>query len=1510
LGGEDNDEIHVSGGYLLGGLQHGDVINGGNGDDTLWFDGSEGDDIISIFTELDGTTGNRYVAIDLDGDGVRDGIIQELTIKNIGVRALAGDDLITVDFGNLDLAGVGVEAGPGDDYVLAGRFDEKLPDGTFRPIPMPIQRSREVLMDELARGTVVPVSTVQSKLTIYGGAGNDTLIGGLDADFLLGDAGDDTLTGGPGDDHIEDGAGNDVIYGGIGYDWLYGGLGRDIIDGDEGNDHIFGGAGPDELSGGKGDDYLDGGPDDDIINRGSGVNVVVNRTGRDLGETAPDGENTLTSLISIAGPEIFVNSGRSNDDQVNPLVAVAPDGSYVIAYESYGGHDGSGKGILAQRYDTSGNPVGEVVFVTSRHSVQGDQSNPAIAIAADGSFVVAWQDDVDTDVWAQRFSPTGLPILNPIGVNSSTTGVQSNPSIAMNPAGDFVIVWQSRLHDGGDGVAEDEVYSRWFGASGEQQGSGVRLDIPGDQTRPTVGVAADGSYVVVWQDDTNTDIWAQRYSPSKNPIGQPFGVNSSRTGVQSNPSIAMNPAGDFVIVWQSHVQDGGDGVAEDEVYYRWFGASGEQQGSGQRLDISGDQTNPTVSVVLDGSYVVSWQDDTDTNIWAQRYSPSKEPIGDYFRVNATRTNLQNSPAVGMSFAGDLVVAWQSRNQAPDNSGYGIFAQRFNYAPPTVVDVVEQNTSQSRAVAFSDPVAHEGPGNVTSHDNWQLWKDGLDISDKISGISSSVDFATGRTAVTVAFATPLTPGDYELVAKRSITDSWGSALDGNADGSGGDDYAERFTIATPPLPAGPLVEIHIPGAVPTDAVRALSRMDGSYVVVWQGPGIAAGETDIYARRFSEEGAALGDAITVNTFTIGVQSQPGIAMDDAGNYVIVWDTTIGSLAAGHVVSGRRFAANGTQLDEEQFTVDMIPRITATWPSVAMDSDGDFVVVWQGNDPEKGVNGSEIFAKRFNWWTGPTDELPIRVNEQSPVGDQRSPDIAMDNDGNFLVTWNSVNGIAINEVMSRWFSADGDGADEFRVNTTTFGVQDSPRVAVNRNGESAIVWRNVFASDADVYNYNIRAQRYDRERRPIGGEMNITPWTVLSESLPDVAIDEAGNLVVVWAESDTTLGIGYSASRFDKWGNLFADEFRVADDADASNRGAAVHASPEGEFVITWSKSSENGESEIAAQRYTLLPPTVESVATSNDRKAIVVGFSQKMETSGDGSAFNTTNWALRLPDGRYLIPGDPETDPLATEVQFEEITQQIYDPTSGNWQVTLPLNFVMPAGSYKLIARAGMRDASGRQLNGDGKGVTSELFETTFTIPAGDYDWDGDVDNSDYGVWSAMFGASGDALAADGNLNGTVDAGDYAMWRENITGDYNGDGHVDSSDYGVWKAMFGASGDALAADGNLDGTVDAADYAVWRNNVGAINLSYGTTIPVGSVPGFAQAEAATKRRTDVAALRDRVFESLESNRRYAPSRLVGWVDDVDGDDSSATVVAEENEESTAHDLALDAVWPTPF
>jgi hypothetical protein len=76
-----------------------------------------------------------------------------------------------------------------------------------------------------------------------------------------------------------------------------------------------------------------------------------------------------------------------------------------------------------------------------------------------------------------------------------------------------------------------------------------------------VSAAGGGSFVVVWssygQDGSNRSVHGQRFDSAGSAVGTEFQVNSYTTNEQFySSSIAVNAAGDFVVVWASVSQDG------------------------------------------------------------------------------------------------------------------------------------------------------------------------------------------------------------------------------------------------------------------------------------------------------------------------------------------------------------------------------------------------------------------------------------------------------------------------------------------------------------------------------------------------------------------------------------------------------------------------------------------------------------------------------------------------------------------------------------------------------------------------------------------------------------------------------------------------------------------------------------------------------------------------------------------------------------------------------------------
>jgi len=248
--------------------------------------------------------------------------------------------------------------------------------------------------------------------------------------------------------------------------------------------------------------------------------------------------------------------------QKNAAVASAPDGRSVVAWQD--DTPGAG-GIFGRRYAASGSPSSDDFPVNTE--IGGLPNFPAVASAADGRFVVAWSSvgqDGDRDgVFVRRYDALGSALGAQFQVNAHTTGAQRAPSVAMRSAGEFVVVWQ-----GEDQGGFTHVFGRLYDVNGSALGAEFQVSQYVNNNSPDVSLAADGSFVVVW-DAFDFGIAARRYDPSGVATGAQFRVDTYLTDFQGRPRVASAPNGRFVVVWEAT-----DGVADSVFGQRYQAPDG------------------------------------------------------------------------------------------------------------------------------------------------------------------------------------------------------------------------------------------------------------------------------------------------------------------------------------------------------------------------------------------------------------------------------------------------------------------------------------------------------------------------------------------------------------------------------------------------------------------------------------------------------------------------------------------------------------------------------------------------------------------------------------------------------------------------------------------------------------------------------------------------------------------------------------------------------------------------
>jgi len=224
------------------------------------------------------------------------------------------------------------------------------------------------------------------------------------------------------------------------------------------------------------------------------------------------------------GGEFQVNS-YTTSTQGMPAIDAEPGGGFVVAWRSDGsaGSDTSLSSIQARIFDAAGAPLGPDFQVNSYTT--GLQERPGVAFGASGDFVVVWQSagsgGTDTSagsIQARAFDANGLPLGEQFQVNQYTTGIQERPSVAPDPRG-FVVSWQSEGSYGGD-LDLGSVQVRVLAWDGSPLGDEFQVNsyTTSLQNEPSVATDAYGDFMVVWQstgspgnDTSSTSVQARRF---------------------------------------------------------------------------------------------------------------------------------------------------------------------------------------------------------------------------------------------------------------------------------------------------------------------------------------------------------------------------------------------------------------------------------------------------------------------------------------------------------------------------------------------------------------------------------------------------------------------------------------------------------------------------------------------------------------------------------------------------------------------------------------------------------------------------------------------------------------------------------------------------------------------------------------------------------------------------------------------------------------------------------------
>lgn len=793
------------------------------------------------------------------------------------------------------------------------------------------------------------------------------------------------------------------------------------------------------------------------------------------------------------------------------------------------------------------------------------QGTSDVATDNDGNHIYVWESDAQTPdndlngIFFRRFDSKGVAIdASDTLVNTTTTLDQSNPVVAADTNGNFVVAWE------GNGTGDTGgIFLQAFNSAGAPVGSEVLVNTTTAGTQARAGIAMDynnasnaGNFVVSWYlcgnkpCTINGDVYIQRYTVdftgavSPSTAGSETQVNTTTISTISgySPSVAMNNFGEILVTWLGNTS---------EVLIQAYDNSGTAWGaitqvqsttSGSKISVVADKSAATVE---GGNFFMTYNgqlgEDTNGGIFARmipRCNASGCNIANSIEllVNTTTVGIQDAPDIAADGMGNFNVTWVSHE---DVGGLEVYGQNYKYNKGQPYGAIGRVGTEFRVNSASNqgvPGSGEQlePAVSMSTDGFYA----ISFTTYPSGLPTNADVYSQQFVSEMlrngdeTLNNPLDGGSPisqtstdVAISNTGLTASvWVDQTDGGVKFTLRDTRNNNVVVGT----AGTRVDnpSTAPNANPTVSfykdTNSSSLGYGRFIIVWAGNGVGS---DIYYREVDNAGNLLGTPTVLNTTTAGSQVAPHV---EAGLYSFNTPTDATFSA---VWLDENDGVVSTYYYQGVFTENIIEAcdFSLSCTTTAVDLNpvtGDAVYAWD-DDP----TGDDLFAQRASLG-GALVGSPIVVGIAGAGEQQYSPDVTFIKDGSqFLVSYvhEDING---NFVKAKVYNiSNAVNTSDFYVSTCATTCDDTnPKVASTTPGftlgdtGTLFVWNNS-GSDYEItgalWRYNHTADTFER----FSPNFRISDTQDGDQFLPSVSMAGYSNQMVVgwegkWEDTPNTV------------------------------------------------------------------------------------------------------------------------------------------------------------------------------------------------------------------------------------------------------------------------------------------------------------------------------------------------------------------------------------------------------
>jgi len=700
-------------------------------------------------------------------------------------------------------------------------------------------------------------------------------------------------------------------------------------------------------------------------------------------------------------------------------------------------------------------------WIVNTDSGSADQYSPALALGTDNNYYFAWQDfrNFASRIYGQRYSGQSAQWGSDLAVTS--TNNQSAPQLTIDNSNNIYFVW----HDDRDG--HQDIYFDKYNSSGGSlwaEAKKINTDLTSaDQQYPKIifnaSTTAPAVYVA-WKDDRvgsgQSDIYLQKFSINGNPLwsselkvnlnsSSQYQISDSTTWTFDNPLNYICDDGSCDGTTDIEVTGG---LAQLVSIKTCNGTANscdsfvDQPSCAGQSGCSFDDSGPCEDGSCDCSLITD-EGDCDSTASCSWQAGTPSCTGNCSCGSVSRPNCLSVPGCSLFW----LWCWSNPGCVCEDINNQAVCEDANCNWGTGAGICQGSCSCSNITT--------GPICTTANCNW-------DTEGPCSGTADSCDtFLTqatceGQSDCEWSGSGTVFPDDEPeiyLVESFSVPDlvSWDSFTE-TATKNGGEIYYQlsdddgsswrywnnnNWVIAgTSNYNTASTINSNL-GAFPTDRGKImfkaflssngnqqiqLDQVDIGYTNTTSGGGYSQSvdlavddlenvyvvwedyqidNYDIFVQKVDLDGNIIWlNDIRVNTSGSGNQNNPAIDIGNDDNLYIVWQD---NRSGDDDIYAQKYDSSGNALwSTGDIAITAQAGSTQKNPKTIVNSSNEVFVVWQDSRNED----NDIYGQKIN--SGATLLWPndIRINSNS-AGDQRNPDLILNQANNLVVTWQDNNG-----------------------------------------------------------------------------------------------------------------------------------------------------------------------------------------------------------------------------------------------------------------------------------------------------------------------------------------------------------------------------------------------------------------------------------------------------------------------------------------------------------------------